>query len=82
MILHQNPSHRYNAISFKVKRVIRRKDGRAFSPILDALDVSRRKYARGVRMELTEFASKMSYSDASLEFETATSVHVPKRTIQ
>ena len=32
-------------------------------------------------MNLAEFASKMSYNDSSLEFETATGVHVPKRTI-
>ena len=32
-------------------------------------------------MKLAEFASKMSYNDSSLEFETATGVQVPKRTI-
>jgi len=68
-------------IKFKVKRVKGRKDGRTFSPILDSLDVNRRKYTRDVRMKLAEFASKMSYNDASMEFETATGVHVPKRTI-
>ncbi|MBS7614899.1 hypothetical protein KEJ18_04125 [Candidatus Bathyarchaeota archaeon] len=59
----------------------RRTDDKTSSPILDALDVKRRKYARDVRMKLAEFASKMSYNDSSLEFETATGVHVPKRTI-
>jgi len=68
-------------LRFKVKRVRRRKNGRTSSPILDALDVRRRKYTRDVRMKLAEFASKMSYNDSSLEFETATGVHVPKRTI-
>ena len=66
---------------FKVKRVIRRTDNTVNSPILEALDVKRRKYSRDVRMKLAEFASKMTYQDASLEFETATGVHVPKRTI-
>lgn len=32
-------------------------------------------------MRLAEFASKMSYGDACLEFETATGVNIPKRTI-
>lgn len=68
-------------IRFRVKKVIRREDGRVFSPILEALDVKRRKYSRDVRMKLAEFASVMSYRDASREFETATGVHVPKRTI-
>ena len=68
-------------IRFKVKRVKGRGDGRTFSPILDSLDVNRRKYTRDVRMKLSEFASVMSYRDASREFETATGVHVPKRTI-
>ena len=68
-------------IRFKVKRVIRRKDGRTSSPILDALDVRRRKYSHDVRMKLADFASKMSYNDASLEFRTATGAQVPKRTI-
>lgn len=69
------------AIRFKVKRVMRRTDNRIESPILEALDVKRRKYSRDVRMKLAEFASKMSYQDASLEFETATGIGVPKRTI-
>jgi hypothetical protein len=69
------------AIRFTVKRVIRQTDGRTASPILDVLDVNRRKYSRDVRMKLAEFASKMSYNDSSLEFETATGIHVPKRTI-
>lgn len=68
-------------ISFKAKKVIRRSDGKTSTPILEALDVKRRRYSRGVRMRLAEFASKMSYGDACLEFETATGIHVPKRTI-
>jgi len=32
-------------------------------------------------MKLAELASVMSYRDASREFETATGVHVPTRTI-
>ena len=32
-------------------------------------------------MNCVEFASKLSYGDASTEFETATGIHVPKRTI-
>jgi len=68
-------------IRFKVKRVIKRADNSISSPILEALDVKHHKYSRDVRMKLAEFASKMSYNDSSLEFETATGVHVPKRTI-
>jgi hypothetical protein len=68
-------------IRFEVRRVISRTDDRVSSPILEALDVRRRRYSRDVRMKLVEFASKMSYRDASLEFETATGVHVPERTI-
>jgi len=68
-------------VRFKVKRVIRRSDDSISSLILEALDVKNRKYSRDVRMKLAEFASKMSYNDSSLEFETATGVHVPKRTI-
>ncbi len=68
-------------IRFIVKKVIRKEDGRVFSPILEALDVKRRKYSRDVRMKLAEFASLMSYGDASREFETATGICVPKRTI-
>jgi len=66
---------------FKVKRVRWRKDGRKSSPIIDALDVKHRKYSRDVRMKIAELASKVSYNDSRLEFETATSVHIPKRTI-
>jgi len=68
-------------IRFKAKKIIRWSDGKTSSPILEALDAKRRKYSRGVRMILAEFASKMSYGDACLEYETATGVHVPKRTI-
>jgi hypothetical protein len=68
-------------IKFRVKKVVSRTDGRAYSPILEALDVKRRKYSRDVRMICVEFASKMSYGDASTEFETATGIRVPKRTI-
>jgi len=68
-------------IRFKAKKIVRRSDSRVSSPILEVLDVNRRRYSRGVRMRLTEFASKMSYGDACTEFETVTGVHVPKRTI-
>jgi hypothetical protein len=68
-------------IRFKAKKTIRRSDGQTSTPILEVLDVKRLRYSRGVRMRLTEFASKMSYGDACTEFETATGVHVPKRTI-
>lgn len=68
-------------VRLKIERVVRRTDGRVSSPILDALDVKRRRYSRDVRMRCVEFASKMSYGDASLEYETATGVHVPRRTI-
>ena len=68
-------------VRFRVKRVIRRIDNAVKSPILEALDVKRKRYARDVRMKCVDFASKMSYQDASEEFEEATGVHVPKRTI-
>ena len=68
-------------IRFRVERVIRRIDDKVRSPILEALDVKRRKYSRDMRMKCVEFASKMSYGDASMEFEKATGVHVSKRTI-
>jgi len=68
-------------VRFRVARVVRRTDGKVHSPILDALDVRRRRYSRDVRMICVEFASKMSYGDANTEFETATGIHVPKRTI-
>jgi len=68
-------------IRFKAKKVIRRSDGKTATPLLKTLDVKRRRYSRGVRMRLAEFASKMSYGDACTEFETATGVHIPKRTI-
>ena len=64
-----------------MKRVIRRADNAVRPPILEALDVKRRKYSGDVRMKCAEFASKMSYGDASDEFETATGIRVPKRTI-
>ena len=68
-------------ISFRVKKVISRIDDSVKAPILEALDVKRRKYSRDVRMNCVEFASKMSYMDASVEYEAATGVRVPKRTI-
>jgi len=68
-------------IRFKARRVINRRTGRVHSPILEALDVKRRKYSRGVRMACAEYATKMSYGDAATEYETGTGIHVPKRTI-
>ena len=68
-------------ISFKVQKVRNRIDNSITSPILEYLDLKRRKYSKDLRMKLAEYASKMSYQDASLEFETATGIHVPKRTI-
>ena len=69
------------AISFKVQKVRNRSDNTVSSPILEFLDVKRRRYSKDLRMKLAEYASKMSYQDASLEFETATGIRVPKRTI-
>jgi hypothetical protein len=68
-------------IAFKVKRIINRRDGGVRSPILEALDIKGRKYSRGVRMRLVEFASTMSIRDALREYETSTGIRVPKRTI-
>ena len=69
------------SIGFRVERVFSRADNTVSSPVLEQLDLKRRKYSRDVRMKLADFASKMSYQDASLEFEEATGIHVPKRTI-
>ena len=52
-------------IRFRVERVVRRTDGRVSSSILEALGVKGRMYSRDVRMKCAEFASKMSYGDAS-----------------
>ena len=68
-------------IRFKAKKIIRRSDDKTATPILEVLNVKRRRHYRDVRMRLAEFASKMSYGDTCLEFETATGVHVPERTI-
>jgi hypothetical protein len=68
-------------ISLKVQKVRNRIDNSIASPILEYLDLKRRKYSKDLRMKLAEYASKMSYQDASSEFETATGIHVPKRTI-
>jgi hypothetical protein len=69
------------SISFTVQKVRNRSDNAITSPILEFLDVKRRRYSKDLRMKLAEYASKMSYQDASLEFETATGIRVPKRTI-
>ena len=68
-------------ISFRVQKVRSLVDNTVSSPILECLGVKRRKYSKDLRIALAEYASKMSYQDASLEFETATGIHVPKRTI-
>ena len=68
-------------INFRVQRIRSRTDNAITSPILEQLDLKRRKYSRDVRMKLADFASKMSYQDASLQFQEATGIHVPKRTI-
>jgi hypothetical protein len=52
-----------------------------YSPILEALDARHRKYSRDVRIACAEYAAKMSYGDAALEYLTGTGVKVPKRTI-
>jgi hypothetical protein len=67
--------------NFKVQKVKSRADNTITSPILECLDLKRRKYSKDLRMKLAEYASKMSYQDASAEFETATGIRVPKRTI-
>jgi len=47
-------------VRFKARKVVRRVDGRVYTPILEALDIKRRRYSRNVRMNCAEFASKMS----------------------
>jgi hypothetical protein len=68
-------------VSFKAQKVRSPADNTVSSPILECLSIKRRKYSKDLRMKLAEYASKMSYQDASIEFETATGIHVPKRTI-
>jgi hypothetical protein len=68
-------------VVFRVQKVRGRTGSAVTSPVLECLDVRRRRYSRDLRFKLAEYASKMSYQDASLEFETATGIHVPKRTI-
>ena len=66
---------------FKVQRIVQRGTKKGLSPILKALEVKGRRYSRDVRIACSEYASKMSYGDASLEYMTGTGVRVPKRTI-
>jgi DNA-binding Lrp family transcriptional regulator len=68
-------------VNFKVQKIRNPDDNAVSSPILECLDVKRRRYSKDLRMKLAEYASKMSYQDASLEFETATGIRVPKRSI-
>ena len=68
-------------VTFKVQKVKNPKDNTFTSPILESLDLKHRKYSKDLRIKLAEYASKMSYQDASLEFEAATGIHIPKRTI-
>jgi hypothetical protein len=68
-------------VNFRAQKVIDRADKTISTPILECLDIKRRRYSRDLRMKLAEYASKMSYQDASVTFETATGIHVPKRTI-
>jgi hypothetical protein len=48
-------------ISFKVQKVRNRIDNSITSPIVEYLDLKRRKYSKDLRMKLAEYASKMSY---------------------
>jgi len=56
-------------ISFKVQKVRSVANNTVSSPILDCLGIKRRRCSKGLRMKLAEYASKMSYRDASSEFE-------------
>lgn len=68
-------------IRIRVQRIAQRNGEKSFSPILEQLDINHRKYSRDIRMKLADFASKMSYNDARIEFKEAIGIHVPKRTI-
>jgi hypothetical protein len=68
-------------VRIRVQRIFCRSNRATTSPILEQLDINHRKYSRDLRMKLADFASKMSYADASLQFEEATGIYVPKRTI-
>jgi hypothetical protein len=49
----KDPSHWLGDHKVQAETVIRRKDDKTALPILDALDVNRRKYARDVQMKLS-----------------------------
>jgi len=66
-------------VVFKAVKV--KRDGRVFSPIIYALNITKRKYSRDVRMLLADKASRLSYQDAQIDFQNHTGVKVPKRTI-
>jgi hypothetical protein len=61
----------------KVKR-----DGSVFSPIVYALNIEKLRYSRDVRMLLADKASRLSYQDATIDFQNHTGVEVPKSTIR
>jgi len=61
---------------FKVKKIVKRSDGRQPTPNpLCPPYARRRRCSKGLRMRLAEFALKMSYGDTCIEFETAMDVH-------
>ena len=66
-------------VVFRVVKV--RRSGRVFSPIIYALNIEKRKYSRDVRMLLADKASRLSYQDATVDFQNQTGIKVPKRTI-
>jgi hypothetical protein len=55
--------------------------GEIRSPILDALQIRRKKYSLDVRIILADMAARLSYDDSRKQFMEITGVEIPKRTI-
>lgn len=68
-------------VKFRLLKVKKEATGETMTPILDVLDVRGRKYTRQVKAECAELTSKLSYGDASEEYNRLTGVLIPKSTI-
>ena len=68
-------------VKFRLLKVKKEATGETMTPILDVLDVRGRKYTRQVKAECAELTSKLSYGDASEEYNRLTGVRIPKSTI-
>lgn len=68
-------------LDLRIVKVRNMVTGRVSSPILDMLEVRRRKYSREVRIVCADMAARLSYNDSRIEFERTTGITIPKRTI-